>query len=438
LKKLSINREILALSLPAIISNITTPILGMIDVAIVGHLGSAVYLGAIAIGGSMFSMIYWIFNFLRMGTSGLTAQAYGAGRLSEVNLILHRGLSIAFIISAIMLILQLPISDIALYFMDADTTTSAFARQYFLICIWGAPAVLANYAICGWFLGTQDSRTPMWMAILTNIVNIFASLVFVYLFKMKIEGVAMGTLISQWVGVLFGIIILFHRNAFANFNSCQIFEVPALKKFFSLNFDIFLRTLCLVTVTIWFTHAGAKQNTAILGANAILMQLFLFFSFFIDGFAFAGEALAGKYFGQGSKIKLYACIRSLLIWGVTIALLFTLIYSCLGHSIIQLLSSDKLIINTSYTYLPWAIVIPLAGFLAFCWDGIFIGLSFTRGMLIAIIIATISFFTIYYASYQLFGNHGLWAAFIAYLLARGVTQTIYFIRKNKYLMLDTK
>ena len=305
-------------------ANITTPLLGMVDVAVTGHLGKAAYLAAIAVGGSMFNMLYWLFGFLRMGSSGMPAQAYGADDRRATDLILYRALLVAFIAGAIIIALQTPISGIVLRFMDPDPDTLGFATRYFEICVWGAPAVLGTYALGGWFLGMQNSRAQMWMSIVINLANIAVSLTLVYGFRLTIEGVATGTMTAQWLGLVTGLLIC-RRYRPTGRSWSEIADMRQLQRFFAVNTDIFLRTVCLVAVTVWFTRAGAQQGTVMLAVNALLMQLFMLFSFFMDGFAFAGEALCGRDVGRHDIGGLRRSIKALFSWGAGLALLFTAI-----------------------------------------------------------------------------------------------------------------
>ena len=303
------NKKILQLAIPSIISNITVPLLGLIDVAIVGHLGSASYIGAIAVGGMLFNIIYWIFGFLRMGTSGMTSQAYGKRDLTEVTRILFRSVGVGFLISLGLLILQYPILKVAFTLIDATEEVKQWASLYFNICIWGAPAVLGLYGFAGWFIGMQNSRFPMFIAITQNIVNIAASLCFVFVLGMKVEGVALGTLIAQYAGLLmaFALWLKYYKRLKAYIDWNGLWGREAMRRFFSVNSDIFFRTLCLVAVTTFFTSTGARQGDVILAVNTLLMQLFTLFSYIMDGFAYAGEALAGRFIGglatklQGSR-----------------------------------------------------------------------------------------------------------------------------------------
>lgn len=419
---MKLRRDILAIAIPAIISNITTPLLGLADVTITGHIGSPVYIGAIAVGGTMFNILYWLFNFLRMGTSGPTAQAYGAEDGKECRVILWRGLTVAVIIAALLLCLSSVLADSILAFMDADDATQALARKYFNICIAGCPAVLIVYALSGWFLGMQNSRVPMWMSIITNLVNIPISIYLVFYKGMKIEGVAMGTLSAQWVGAIIGLITVFVRYHVAPPPIKEILSPRDLLTFFRINSDIFLRTACIVAVTLWFTHAGAIQSVEILAANAVLLQLFMLFSFFMDGFAYAAEALAGKHFGSGNSNALSSLIHTLKRIGLVCAIIFSAVYFAGGEFIISIITKEKEVVNTAIAFLPWAVAVPLCGFLAFIWDGILIGLVRPRGMLVAMLISVIIFFIIYFSLTGKIGNNALWLSFCAYLLSRGLIE----------------
>lgn len=419
-------REIFAIAVPAIVSNITTPILGLVDVAVTGHIGAAVYIGAIAVGGSMFNMLYWLCNFLRMGTSGLTAQAYGAADSANQARILYRALLVGLVLGLLIFALQRPLADVILRFMDADDVTQALASQYFSICVWAAPAVTATLGISGWLLGMQNSRATMVIAISTNVVNVALSVGLVFGAGWKIEGVATGTMVAQWFGALLGlgIIIWKYRPAFPGLGI--IFESKSLKGFFRINTDIMLRTACLVAVTMWFTHAGAIQSTEILAANALLLQLFMLFSYFMDGFAFSGEALAGKYHGAGNSGALDSLIADILRVGLWCALVFAALYALLGETFLRVLAEDKSVVATAATYLPWAAAIPLCGFMAFAWDGILIGLTRTRIMLAAMGAAMLAFFALYLLLFRHWSNHALWLAFDIYLIVRGAAEWILY------------
>ena len=420
------NRKILQLAIPSIVSNITVPLLGLVDVAIVGHLGSASYIGAIAVGGMLFNMIYWIFGFLRMGTSGMTAQVYGKRDLTEVVRTLLRAVGVGLLISLGLWILQSPILRGAFVLIDATEEVKRWASLYFNICIWGAPAILGLYGFAGWFIGMQNSRFPMFIAITQNIVNIAASLCFVFVLGMKVEGVALGTLIAQYAGLFmaFALWLKYYGRLKAYIDWNGLWGGEEMRRFFSVNSDIFFRTLCLVAVTTFFTSTGARQGDVILAVNTLLMQLFTLFSYIMDGFAYAGEALAGRFIGAKNDVGLRRCIRLLFLWGIGLSLSFTILYAFLGRDFLGLLTNDTSVIEASGDYFYWVLALPLCGFSAFLWDGIFIGATATRQMLYSMLVASATFFIIYYLFYRSMGNHALWMAFLGYLSLRGGMQWI--------------
>ena len=419
------NKEILDIALPSIVSNITVPLLGLIDVAIVGHLGSASYIGAIAIGSMIFNIIYWLFGFLRMGTSGMTSQAFGASDQQETARLLSRSCGVALSAAFILILMQHPIEKISFALIQPTSDIEVLSSYYFRICIWGAPAVLGLYSLSGWFIGMQNSRYPMFVAITQNIVNILASLLFVYGFNMKIEGVAFGTLIAQYSGFIMACLLWKKQygKLLPHIHLQALTNRKAMSRFFQVNRGIFFRTLCLIAVTTYFTSAGAKQGEIILAVNTLLMQLFTIFSYFMDGFAYAGEALTGKYIGAKQPESLKEMFQRLFRWGLGIAIAFTLIYALTGEQFLQLLTNESSVILASKELFFWAILIPLTGYSAFLMDGIIIGATRTRYMLWGMLAASIAFFTCYITLKET-GNHALWAAFIIYLSIRGIVQRI--------------
>ena len=418
------NREIIQIALPSIVSNITVPLLGLIDVTIVGHLGAASYIGAIAVGGMLFNIIYWIFGFLRMGTGGMTSQAYGKQDDGEMMRLLTRSLGVGTLIALTLLVLQYPIERIAFTCIETTPEIERLASLYFRLCIWGAPAVLGLYSFSGWFIGMQNSRYPMFIAITQNIVNILVSLVLVYGLEMKIEGVAIGTLVAQYAGLFMAIALWMHRYKYLRpyAQLACLKDKDAMRRFFLVNRDIFLRTLCLVAVTVFFTSAGAAQGEVVLAVNTLLMQLFTLFSYIMDGFAYAGEALAGKHIGADNRTALKQMVRQLFVWGISLSLAFTLLYGIGGQSFLGLLTNEQSVIQASSVYFYWVLAIPFAGFAAFLYDGIFIGATATGLMLRAMVVASAAFFAIYFGCREVMGNHALWLAFITYLALRGIVQ----------------
>lgn len=419
------NKQILHIALPSIISNITVPLLALVDTTIVGHLGSASYIAAIALGGMIFNMIYWLFNFLRMGTGGLAAQAYGANQHQATSYILLRSLTIAGGIALTLLLLQRPIFQVTFHFVTATAEVRSLASIYFNILIWGAPAMLALYSFTGWFLGMQNARIPMCIAITQNVVNIAVSTLLVFGCHLKIEGVALGTLISQYTALLLAVIFCLTKfDVKQHFELKAILDINTLKRFFQVNRDIFLRTLCLIAVTTYFTSAGSTQGELTLAANTLLMQFFIIFSYFMDGFAYAGEALGGRYFGAHDRLNFQRVTRCLFAWGGALSVLFFFIYFLSGTSLLHLLTDDSQVINRAQQYLPIIYFIPLISFAAFLFDGLYIGTTATRYMLISMFCASAAFFVL--INVCTLSNTLLWLAFLVYLGGRGLMQAFLF------------
>ena len=440
------NRRILGLALPNIVTNITVPLLGMVDMAIVGHL-SGDHIGAIAIGTQIFNLIYWNFGFLRMGTSGFTAQAFGAERWDESIKILIRACAIALGIALTLIILQWPISLAVPHIFEGSNHVMSLALTYFFVRIWAAPATLGLYAIKGWFIGMQDSKTPMWIAIALNCVNIVASLLFVIVLHWDIFGVALGTVIANYTGLLLGIIFLRRKIRKDNNFSFFTLHVSLLKealhwtemrRFFKVNSDIFLRTLCLSGVFTFITAASSHISDQILAVDALLLQFFTLFSYIMDGFAYAGESLVGRHIGARQLRHLKLAVRLLILWGLALTVVFTGLYAAFGNQFLHIFTDKPDVIAAAGDYMTWVLAIPVCGFAAFLFDGIFIGATATRTMRDAMFIATAAFFAIYYGLKYHFGtadehvwNNILWTAFMVFLTLRGLLQAIR-VRKDIY------
>ena len=433
------HKEILSLAIPSIVTNITVPLLGLVDVAIVGHMGDASYIGAIAVGTMMMNVICWLFGFLRMGTSGMTSQAYGRGDSKEAATILFQAIALGAAIGILFVLFQPLLLRLFLFFMRPSDEIRAFASVYFHVCVFGLPAALVMYGLTGWFIGMQDTRTPMTVSIFQNIVNIMTSLLLVYVFGMKVEGVALGTLTAQYSGLLLALYILRRKYAshyqllFSQFTLKPVVYSSfsykhTLNRFFRVNRDIFLRTLFLVAVNAAFTSVGSRQGDVILAVNTLLFQFFTLYSYIMDGFAYAGEAICGKYYGAGNAPSFHACIRRLFAWGVIMTVVYTAAYYFGANDILHVLSNEQTVIEASEPYLLWVALIPIAGMGAFIWDGVFIGITDSRGMLLSCFVAAIVFAIILSLFFTTMGNHALWLALLSYLLARGVMQTILFWR----------
>ncbi len=425
------DRQILQIALPSIVSNITVPLLGMIDVAIVGHMGSPVYIGAVAVGSMIFNLVYWLFGFLRMGSSGLTSQALGRRDMTEVTRLLVRSVTIAMAIALLLMVFQVPMKWLMFWLIGPTTDVAPYATTYFYIVIWGAPAVMGLYSLLGWYIGMQNTRIPMFISIMQNIINILASLTLVYGFGMKIEGVAMGTVIAQYAGFIVALLLLFryYGRLYRHLQLKGTFVREAMGRFFHVNRDIFLRTLCLVAVNLYFTSAGARSGAVILSVNTVMMQLYLFFSYFMDGFAYAGEAMCGRYYGAANKEAFSDTLRRLFRWAAAVTILFTLFYIFAGQWIVGILTDETEVIAVSRQYLWWVWLVPVVSTLAFILDGVFIGITATRGMLISSFLSTVVFFLVYLLSRDLWANHGLWLAMIIYLAMRGIVQ-VFWLRRQ--------
>ena len=435
------NAKILRLALPSVVTNITVPLLGLVDTAVVGHMGASEHIAAVAIGTTIFSMTYWLFGFLRMGTTGLVSQAHGAGDEAAIREGLLQGLSIGFLISALLLLLQTPLLHFALWLMQPEAEVARLASDYFRVCIWGAPAMLSTYVLTGWFIGMQDTRTPMRMAILQNLLNIFFTLVFVYGFGLGVRGVALGTVVGLYAGAAFGA----HRarredrgrresvgereqreqsrSVWSEASVRSVFSV------FSVYIYIFLRTLCLVAVTVFFTSAGSRMGTLTLDANTLLMQFFIVFSYFTDGLANAAEALSGEHVGKKDRAGLLATVGGLFRWGFALAFLFTVVYAAAGPWLLSLLTNQQAVTSFALRYLAWIVAVPLVSVAAFVWDGIYIGMTLTRRMFLSMFLSAIVFFVLWFLLGPRFGNHALWLSFLSYLATRSLMQTALFPRR---------
>ncbi len=417
------NRQIVKLALPSIVSNITVPLLSLVDIAIVGHIGNAIYLAAVSVGAMIFNVMYWVLGFLRMGTSGMTAQALGRKDDESVGWLFANGLSLGFLLGVLFIVAFVPIRFVAMYLMQVGEESLPLVTTYFNICILGAPAVLGSFALNGWLIGMQNTRTPMRVAILQNVINIILSLLFVFAMKMDIAGVALGTMLSQWIAFI--LLLLFARRQYPSYVGLGTFPIAKgqgerLLRFFSVNRDIFLRTLCLVAVNLYFTSAGSAQGPVILAVNTLIMTFFTLFSYVMDGFAFAGEALGGKFLGAADRPSLSSLHRCLLMWGGAFTVLFTLLYYIGGDGLISLLTNDNAVIAASHTYFHYALLIPVCGVLAFIYDGLFIGMTRTKEMLLSCFVSAVLFFVAYFSLRSSLGNNALWIALLVYLLLRGI------------------
>ncbi len=417
------NRDILRIAVPAIVSNVTVPLLGLVDAAISGHLGAASYIGAVAVGGMLFNLIYWLCGFLRMGTSGMTSQALGAGQMDVVGRLLRRSMLTGAAIGVGLIVLQWPLREAGMWLMDPTDEVGALTRAYFNICIWGDPAMLAVYSLTGWFIGMQDTRRPMVISIVQNVVNILASLFFVFVLGMKVEGIALGTVVAQWSGLAIGVWMIPGPTP-----SLPDRGRASKAKASTIYLHIFVRTLFMVAVMFFFTSAGARQGDTVLAVNSLLMQFALLFSFVMDGFAFAAEAMCGKFYGAHDGMNLRRTVGHVFGWGAVLVAVFTAVYAFGGQDFLRLLTDEDGVVEASADYLPWATLLPLCGVAAFVWDGVFIGMTKTGQMLVSSVVAALVFFGVFFglnAGNVMGTNHVLWLSYLLFLLIRGLVQTLY-------------
>ena len=420
------NRDILKLAIPNIISNITIPLLGLVDMILMGHLGSTAYIGAIALGGTIFSVLYSFFSFLRAGTTGFTAQALGSNHKTEIIYSLYRSLYIGIPIIILILSLQVPIAKISNILLDGSDEVKSLAIKYFYIRIWAAPANIMLYCLNGWFVGMQNTKIPMFIAILINVMNIVFSIFFVIILKQNVTGVALGTVIAQYCGLTLAIILLLknYRHYFVKINKEILFDFEKIKRFFKVNTDLMIRSFLLIISIAFFTNQSAKLGDDILAINMIILQSFYIFSYFTDGFAYAGEALVGKFIGSNDRDNLTKSIRLLLIWGFSISIPFTILYALFPSTFVRIISDNPSILLEVKPYYIYMIIIPIVTFAAFIWDGIYIGATASKAIRNTMIIASILvFLPAWHILTPRFGNHGLWIAFLCFMIARGITMT---------------
>ena len=422
----SLNRDILRLAVPNIISNLTVPLLGMADYALMGHLksDSVVYVGAVALGTTIFNVLYMSLGFLRMGTSGFTAQSYGAGDKKALHLGLHRSLLVALGLAFVILLLQYPIQWVAFRLLDGTPQVTHFARQYFYIRIFAAPATLMLYSFYGWYLGMQNARIPMTIAIVVNVMNIGLNFLFVFAFRMHSNGVALASVLAQYTGLFLAFWFLKKKYApyAKRLGVKMLVQKEGLLIFFRVNGDIFIRTLLLIFVLTFFTAVSARINDKILAVNTLLFQFFFFFSYFADGFAFAGEALSGKAKGAGSLSLLKTTVHRLFLWGMGIALATSMLYFVGLKYFMLVLTNNREILSLAARYYGWVVLLPVTSLAAFIWDGVYVGVTASRAMRNTMIVsALLVFLPAFYLLFPSYGNHGLWLVLQLFMVSRGVS-----------------
>lgn len=427
----SLDRRILKLALPNIVSNLTVPLLGLVDMGLTGHLEDAAPIAGISIATTLFNLIYWVFSFLRMGTSGLTAQAYGSRSRERMGRTLAQSFLIGLVGGLLIILLQTPLSRMILSVLAPEAEVERYALIYFAIVVMGAPAILTTNAMNGWFIGMQNSWYPMAVSIVTNLTNIGLSAFLVLSEGRGIEGIAIGTLVAQWLGMLLlaaGVLLLYVRRGKVTLPHRLSALGEELGRYFSTNVHIFFRTLLMACVSVYFVYAGTRMGTLTLAGNALLYQFFTLFSYFIDGFANAGEAIVGDAYGQRSREEVRTAVRRLLGWGIGLGLVVTAIYAIAGGELLALLTDREEVLQQALRYLPYVVVIPLAGCIGFVMDGVFIGMTATREMMWSMLAAVVLFFVVDFGLPLEDGNARLMTAFLLYLAARGLVQLLIGLR----------
>lgn len=428
----SLNKDILKIAIPAIFNNITVPLLGLCDTAIAGHLPEVAALGAIAVGSMMLNVIFWLCGFLRAGTSGLAANACGARDDKALVNVLYKSLVIAAFISLVVLLFQRPLLSLLLELLGPSGEVKEMASTYFRIVIWGTPAQLAIMAISGWFIGIGNTVVPMIVAVGVNVINIILSLTLVFGFGFGFTGIACGTLAANWFGFILALIFVIVR--FRRIGNRNSGTKVRWRNFFTTNINLFLRSACILSVSMTITGVASRLGEEILAVNAIMMQFFLFFSYFMDGFAFAGEALAGQSYGRKDMAGVDQCTRALLKWGAYMAIIFTTIYFVGGRQIVTLLTENVNVITGVTGMMPWLIALPAITVAAFLFDGVYIGMTKTFDLLVTTLAACVIFYGVaFFRETPIVGNSlsQLWLAFELYLGARGLLLGVLFMKYRR-------
>ena len=415
---------------PIILANVTVPLLGAVDTAVVGHLPEPYYIGAVAIGAMLFNYIYHLFNCLRMGTTGPTAQARGAGDHAEVRAMIARALLLAGVLGSVIVALQLPIIAFAFWIIKASAQVEQYAREYFLIRVWSMPAVLGSYAIIGWFYGLRNVRTPLVIQVFVNCLNIVLALLFVFEFKWGVPGVAAASLIAEYAGLLIGLYCVWRtlRELPDDGKRARLLDPTQLRRMVSINGDIVLRTICVVSVLGFFMAKSAELGDVQLAANQVLHHFLVFTSFALDGVAHAAEAILGESVGRRDRAAFLHDRRVVFLWSGVVGLINILIYAVAGHAIIALMTSIPEVRAAAASYLWWPVLMPLASVWAYTYDGVYLAATRTRIMRNTVIASFAIFLILLYTLMPLIGNAGLWIAVGGFLMGRGVLLHVFFPR----------
>ncbi|MBQ2222360.1 MAG: MATE family efflux transporter [Bacteroidales bacterium] len=438
-----LDREILRLALPSILANITVPLVGMVDLAVAGHLGSlgeaATLIGGVSVGTMLFDLLYWNFGFLRVGTGGLTAQAYGREDWQGTRVILFRGVVLALLIAALILVLQWPFVHLALYVTHGSDAVRELALRYFFIRIWAAPATLSLMSIKGWFIGMQDTVSSMATDLVVNVVNIVASVILGR--WIGFAGIAWGTVIAQFTGLAFAGVLIARRMPPGKGGIRQAVSGADLGAFLTMNGNLFVRSLCMVAIYVGFTMISARYGDLVLAVGAILMKLLLLFSFFTDGFAYAAEALVGKFIGRRDIPAVKMTVRHVFVWSMGVGMFFVLVYLFGSDPAFRVLTSDAQVVQAARPFYFWLLLMPPIGCAAFTWDGVFVGATASRSLRNSLVWALLAFFGLWFFGYAVRGGsllpeealHFLLAAYFAHLLVRTLYLSYRYYRSRSLI-----
>jgi MATE family multidrug resistance protein len=413
------------------LSNISVPLLGMVDTGVTGHLESAVYLGAVAIGATIFGFLYSGVNFLRMGTTGIAAQRFGANDDDGLRVALGQALVVSTTIALTLILLQVPLNELAMILLGPEPEVKEFASQYFSIRIWSAPATLANYALIGWFIGLQNARVPLYIVLVINLTNIALDLLFVLVLGMKVEGVAAASVIAEFAGLATGatFAITELRRRGGHLDVSHLTTLKEYAEFFSINANLFIRTMALMFALAFVTAAGARMGGLILAANAILLNLLHLLAFALDGLAHAAEALVGRATGARDRHALQRSVQLTLRWSLCFAIGFSVLFWITGPIFVRVLTDIPEVIDTTLRYLPWMIAAPVIAFWAYLYDGVFVGATRAKEMRNNMVVSTFLVFVPAWFAFQFLGNHGLWLAFMFFMASRGIGMHYYYRRR---------
>ncbi len=427
------NRKILALAIPSIISNISNPLVSSVDTALMGHLNST-NLAALGAMSMVFMFIYGTFNFLRSGTTGISAQAYGAKNSELISNTMYRAMFVAFTLGLLLILFKSYIFETSVYLMNVENSYLIQSKRYFDIRIYTAPALFMGYVLMGWFFGVQNAIYPLVITIILNLLNIVLSYYLVFIQHMGIEGAALGTLIAQYIALLIGFLMLLkYRGYFKSFNLQQVLIKSQILHLFRVNSDIFIRTLALTFAFAFLYSQAAKEGEDKLAIMVLLLQFIIWFAYSLDGFANAAESLVGSYYGAKNWRKFELSIKYSLVWSSVLSIIYTIFYYFLGESILKLFTNQVNLIEQTKNFMPYIVAVPLLSFLAFIWDGIYIGMTATKAMRNTVLVSLALYIAGFYLTKEYNFIYALWINFVLFLLYRGVVQSLLFYKYGREL-----